>query len=893
MLVGGEAGIGKSELLRHFGSTVASRCVEFGQAPMAPWRELLAQLAQRARDEVAGDTRALIERLSLEHSAAKTSEWMPDALFGAIDAAFAQHAGHGTIVLTIEDLHWADRSTLAFLNYIADRLERRRVLIVATYRSEDFGSQHPQLAVFSALLAKRSVSTMMLAPLPDAAVRALIDRHAPAATLSATTASEIARRSQGNPFFVEELVKSALDAGSRSQSATLPLSIRAAVLARAAQLDDDQRGVLALASVLGERFAVSRLIALADGDRERVVRALERGRSLQLLSDYATAAGEVAFRHGLTQEVLYGELLAERVRPLHEAIARELESRSDGDASVAELAHHWRRAGDPEKAAVYDERAGDRAAAIGAFADAIASYERACAARPNDAVVLHKLGAALGAINELEAGIERLRRAADLYDGAGDVEGFAENAFALVALLYNRGDVGAATATCEETIATLRSRVSREAVDLFRTRLAFQCIAALDGASASAVLDAIEEPVESPRLAMHLYSNRFKIAAMRGDTLQWASCAARALDAAGRIDDGGSWVRMTRSHVALDAIGLGEMATAQEHLRAAAPPRDELSTPQSALLMAASAFSHVLLGNFSAAAELLRQRDAFVQNYPVLVHARTASFALGICSGDEMRLRQDDTAAFLHYGIERGMKIAIGLLGGPFAWALGLRGETGQAAQWIAQIAPALPTPHRFVFAYLAGAQFGEEADVAAMRVKLVAAAATAQDRVNGAVLGLFDAFAAQRGMLDGDAGSAALRSAAVFEKIGWPWFAARSYELGGDTRRALELFSALGSVLDVRRLEVERSDAWSAPLSSREREVAELVANGHSNQEISQILHISTRTAEKHVFTALKKLNLRSRVQLGQLVARSSGQPSDPARQLEAVSLPGHSAGI
>ena len=159
------------------------------------------------------------------------------------------------------------------------------------------------------------------------------------------------------------------------------------------------------------------------------------------------------------------------------------------------------------------------------------------------------------------------------------------------------------------------------------------------------------------------------------------------------------------------------------------------------------------------------------------------------------------------------------------------------------------------------------------MRRRLVTAAERPQDRVNKAVLALFDAFAAQRGIVERDVRERALDAATRFEAIGWPWPAARAYELGGASRRALETYRLLGALHDSRRLEGEQSDAGASVLSSRELEVGQLVAKGHSNEEISQILHISSRTAEKHVSSALKKLNLRSRLQLGRLLARSQSQ--------------------
>lgn len=151
------------------------------------------------------------------------------------------------------------------------------------------------------------------------------------------------------------------------------------------------------------------------------------------------------------------------------------------------------------------------------------------------------------------------------------------------------------------------------------------------------------------------------------------------------------------------------------------------------------------------------------------------------------------------------------------------------------------------------------------MRLLLVEAAAHPQDRVHKATLGLFDPFAAERGFAIGDSRTGALAAAASFETIGWPW---HGYELGGEPKRALEKYRAAGALRDLRRMKLGEGDATAALLSPREREVGRLIASGHSNGEIAQILHISPRTVEKHVSSALEKLNLRSRLQLGRLWA-------------------------
>jgi DNA-binding CsgD family transcriptional regulator len=880
VLISGEAGVGKSTLLRKFESDLgggravyaSARCVEFIQTPLGPLRELLDSIDRNGNIPRDAGARALFERLTFERDAATTSAPPAGWLLESIDAAFARYAQRGTVILAIEDIHWADRSTLTFLTYLADRIATRRMLVVATYRGDEVSGSHPRLADFAALLPKKTVAQLTLEPLDERATHTLIELALPYPdAVNAATIADIARRSQGNPFFAEELLQAAMARSVPGAKRQLPLSIRGAVLARAALLTDGERTILSLASVLGERFSVNRLVTLCDGRRDEVVQALDRAHALQLVTSERTAPGEVTFQHALTQEVLYGELLAESVRPLHEAIGLELENRHDHNAVSVELAHHWYRAGDRERAAHYAELAGDQAFAIGALADAIAYYERALAERKSeDATVAglhHKIGLALGSLGRLSTATRRLRRAGEIYWGASDFEGFAHNASALGAQLYNTGDAAAAIDVYRETIAALEGKLPGPTLDLLRARMGYDCVAALDFTSALALVSEIHEPIADPATATHANQARFKVAAMRGELAEWRTYAERALEAARLVPDDGYRLYQTQCQVALDALGLGELAQAREHFAATVSIERGRNFSARSLAYAASSLEHTLRGEFNNAAMLLaKPANAHEESYPILIHIRSAQLALGICAGDDALLRSDGTESMLRYAGDHGMKLALGLLGGPYAWALGLRGEAVEAARLIHRIGKVLPGPHRFLFAFLAAAQFGNRSDVLAMRRQLQEAAGRPQDRVNKAVLGLFDGFAARRGIVSADGPSAALEAAASFASIGWPWLAALGYELGGESKRALEAYRNLGALRDLRRMEVDRT-ADTAVLSRREREVAELVAKGHTNDEVAQMLHISPRTVEKHVSAALEKLNLRSRVQLGILL--------------------------
>jgi len=206
-----------------------------------------------------------------------------------------------------------------------------------------------------------------------------------------------------------------------------------------------------------------------------------------------TRDSEIPFHLSADDSVSYNELLAESVRPLHEAIGRELENRPDRNAVSVKLAHDWWRAGDRERAARYAELAGDQSFAIGAFADAVVYYERALGERKEvDSGVPglhHKIGLALGSLGRLKSGIGRPQRAGELYSEAGHFDSFARNASALSAQLYNLGDTAAAIDVIRQTIDALHGKAPKATLDLLRARMSYDCVAAFDFASAIALLN--------------------------------------------------------------------------------------------------------------------------------------------------------------------------------------------------------------------------------------------------------------------------------------------------------------------------------------------------------------------------------------------------------------------
>ena len=688
VLLGGEAGVGKSRLLRAYAEALqssrcavgAARCVEFLEVPFAPFRESLEDIARAAPALVRdSETGWLIERLRFERVPESSATAEPSAwLFETIHATLGRLAQKKTIVLLLEDLHWADRTTLACLSNLAERIGDRRILVVATYRSDDVDSGHALLAEFASLFSKRCVETMMLARLDAADTHELIESVlGDAEPLDGSLLADIVRRSAGNPFFAEELVKSAVDDLPDGVHA-LPPSIRAAILARVDRLAPDDREILSMAAALGERFSLARLGAVC-GDDDKVLCALERARRLHLVSE-SGQAGQLAFRHALTQEVLYAELLPERVRPLHERIGRELETHEDRHAVIVELAHHFWCAGDAERAARYCEEAGDRAHALSAFLDAVVYYERALAKRHGDASAQarleHKIGSALGLLGRLSLATPRLRKAADLYLQAGDMEGFARNAVALGVQLYHAGDIRSAVAYWHKTLETAASEASPTTLAHIRSRMAYTAVAALDVESALDLASAVEHGATDAVTENRYRQSRFKAFAMLGQVDRWRAETELAVGAARRIDDYGITLRNTHMQIALDAVGFGDAATAQSQYECALRAGNGRLSYFEAIVHGALALHHVLRGEYGEARASLRRASALPhEDYATRLHLHAAWLALGICTGDDDALRWNDAKAFVDQGLAGGMNLVLAAVGGPYAYALGLRGD--------------------------------------------------------------------------------------------------------------------------------------------------------------------------------------------------------------------------
>ncbi|WBB62858.1 AAA family ATPase [Streptomyces sp. WMMC500] len=422
VLVGGEAGVGKSRLVEEFlaraeaagAVTAVGNCIESGAdgLPFAPFstalRALRRRLGDRLDEAVAGQHGELARLLPElgpipDLPAAAQGEAGRARLYELAARMLEKLAGERVLVLVVEDLHWADHSTRELLGYLLRSVQAARLLVVATYRSDDLHRRHPLRPGLAELDRLRCVRRFELARFSRDEVRsqlAGLRGGEPAEELVA----EVYGRSDGNAFFVEELAEGIGTGGPGAaggrQAAGLGASLRDLLLVRAEALPDPARRVVALAAVGGDRVDTSLLAAVSGLGDDELFDALRTAIGAGVLLPADERVDAYRFRHALMREAVSDDLLpGERAR-LSRRYAEALEADPGlvrADERPARLAGYWYQAGDPARALPAVLAAAADARARHAFADQLALLERAVAlwddAPPEARTVPHSGGA--------------------------------------------------------------------------------------------------------------------------------------------------------------------------------------------------------------------------------------------------------------------------------------------------------------------------------------------------------------------------------------------------------------------------------------------------------------------------------------------------------------------
>jgi ABC-type oligopeptide transport system substrate-binding subunit/DNA-binding SARP family transcriptional activator len=420
VLLAGEAGLGKSRLVEEWANQLRrngvrvlwGRCYEFERVlPYQPVVEALRTILPAGPPSLPGWMAAEIARLLPEFAkgpspAEATTTTRPDQerarLFEALQSWLAMLAGQGPLLVVLEDLHWATGSTLNLVHYLARHLARQPVLLIGTLRPEVVGPHHPLAALQRRLSRERFARTLRLAPLSSAATESLVAQMSGAGAAVQPLARRLYRETEGNAFFLVELVKALFEASlvhlaegvwqgdfQRICAAEWPLprSVSEVIQARVGHLKEDAHDALRLAAVLGREFDFELFRAAWGQDEEAALEALEDLLRHRLIEEGTGTLGrDYAFAHTMVREVVYAEMPRRRRYRLHTRAGLALEQlHGDQAAALAgELAHHFLQGqkADPtlsEKAVRYLLLAGDQARGLYAHGEAIAHYEQALA----------------------------------------------------------------------------------------------------------------------------------------------------------------------------------------------------------------------------------------------------------------------------------------------------------------------------------------------------------------------------------------------------------------------------------------------------------------------------------------------------------------------------------
>jgi DNA-binding CsgD family transcriptional regulator len=308
-------------------------------------------------------------------------------LFAALAQFFIGQARKQAVLLIIEDIHWSDDTSLEFLHYLARHSTTQPLLLLLTYRNDEV---RPRLRQFLAQLDReRLAQELWLAHLTrddvDAMLRAIFSLPRSARLELPDSIYEL---TEGNPFFVEEVLKSLIATGDifylngrweRKPLAELriPRSVQDAFELRTDLLSDQARRVLTLAAVVGRHFDFALLQALTQHDEAELLRLIKELVAAQLVVE--ESAEQFAFRHALTRQAVYAQLLVRERKALHRTIAETLERlyTSTLEAHLADLASHFFEAGVWEKALEYGQRAGEQAQTLYAPQAATLHFTRA------------------------------------------------------------------------------------------------------------------------------------------------------------------------------------------------------------------------------------------------------------------------------------------------------------------------------------------------------------------------------------------------------------------------------------------------------------------------------------------------------------------------------------
>lgn len=940
-IISGEAGVGKTRLLAEMRQRAEARgarvliggCVSMGTEglPFAPYTEIIRSLVAAdgaasviaAAGRAAGDLARLVPSLDSGDAPAPGELWAQTRLYEALLDLFRRLAQRTPLVVGLEDLHWADAGTLAATSYLLRAIADEPITILATFRTDEVTRRHPLRGWLAEAVRDESVERVELAPLSRESVADLVARIA-GEELQDREVDEIHQRSDGNPFFVEELLCCRAD-----YDASLPASLREVLLSRIDAIPEAARHLLGVAAVGGRVVEHEMLVGVAGRDEAAADIRLLVEAGLLVPTPAPDGDDAYGFRHALVQEAVYDTLLPTERRRLHhgwgEYLGAHIADGGDDAALLVQLAHHWRDARDP-RALSASIAAGDRAMAAFSYevaaveyADALLLWDDAAAADlPIDHVELLERSARAALLSDdYRRGIAACHEA---LDELGDRDRARETGLLLLLARtqWVSGDWGTATDTYEQALAQapdeppmVRPRAMAGLGQAYMLIARYRearplCEAAIEAARAigardveghgrntlGVVLAGLGEPeaaLESIDAALEIalelgipddigraYVNKVDIEAWAGDPERAVETAVRGVGVAAEWGVGSSYGAYIGYGGALPAFEVGAWDQAMELVARADRMIGSMS---SAYLYRAAYVTQLFACRGDERAEALWERAYRpMLEQPASDHAcqlYIGGIELATLAGDQRRALE-----VVERSVEQLAEIDLGYraaeLARVAAWPLVELAKTDRAQGDDAERARV----HELL---------------ARLRAQMVAQLGHLPPAGPLFLVASLDAdeFEAHLSGLDGQGSAPRWEAlAGSWDRLGRPyreamarWHEAAAAELAGDregaaaaARRSYLIAERLGAAPLLQRLEAVarrlRIRLGAAPksgaaaperaygLTRREQEVLAEVAAGRTNREIAERLFISESTAGVHVSNILAKLSVATRTE-------------------------------
>ncbi len=952
--IGGDSGVGKTRLIRAFQDAAAGRarflrgeCVELddGELPYAPLIGALRELG-RCEDPV-------LERMSvgarsalapLLPSLADTGGSEPDdesaqlRLFEAVLELLELLGEEQPVVLTIEDVHWADRSTRAFTAFLTRSLRRERVLFLFSYRTDELHRRHPLLALLAELDHGERTRRIVVGPWgPGELGEALEDILGAAA--DEELLDRLFVRAEGNPLYTEELLAAGLDGRGAA-----PQSLRDAFLLRLERLSSPAQHLLRVLATArsADEGLLAAVSGLPRGDLTAALREAVRSHVIEAGDD-----GRFAFRHALLREVAYEDLLPGERAALHLGLAHALAARPhrgrEDAVLTAQIAAHAHAAGDRALTLEAAVTAAAQASSIHAHGEAADLLERALEAWPHVADAARVAGVEhvellVRAAAEHEHDGQRSRAESMLLAALGEVDDETEPLRASVVLDrlarvqwgLSRGDEALASARhALELLPPGRADAERAGVLAWLARTTGlrgryrDALEAARGALAIVRASGAGPGVESQAL------NTLGIALVgSGLTDEGVASLREALSLAlASRDLAGTEAAYVNLADVLLVTGRTEeaLAVAREGLeRAASHGRSSHPWIETSLAEIAIAY-----GDWELAASCLAGEQRTLEGRALLnVRLRGAELALGLGEIERARKALEEIEVLVAHSLEPQFHASFGLVSADLRRRCGAPELARVALEEALDRIEFCTDDGRRVTA-IAAAGVATEADLAQrardrndedalrqaemlaeLHVQRARAAAASKGAVEAAWLQTAEAELGR--VLGGEQPAAWERAAVLWESLHRPYHAARVRLRGAEASAdrgerdqaasclaaARTIAVALGAGWLVQELDglaararlpvAAVADGGPGPpagataelpfgLTARELEVLMLVARGATNREIGAELFMAEKTASVHVSRILAKLDVRSRTQAA-AVAHRAGLLQPPA---------------